>query len=109
MYPKRQTTINDLRKVKSLIKKGWCKHYHATKGHGRMVGIMSREATNFCLMGAIFRVCGTEVTTRRLILQKKLEDNIPSRNIISFNDTQTSKYPVLKLIDKAIKEIKEQR
>jgi hypothetical protein len=109
---KTKETINILRKARKKIENGWCKDTYAKTKSGRSVDFETKEATNFCSLGAIYAV--TSKLAHRGAAINALETTIAikrtgSINLALFNDDQKSKYPVLALFDETIKRLKEHK
>jgi hypothetical protein len=98
--------IKKLRKVKTLIKKGWCQGALARDKNGFEVGYLNRGAASYCLHAA--------ATIEKL---KPSENDFLSKaatemgylNEVTFNDhNDTTKADVLKFLDKCIERAKDE-
>jgi len=92
---------SELEKVKARLTAGWCQGSWALNANGMAVESTSPTACKWCLMGAIYSL-GLPYMGRAIIT-KRLEDLLPEELLLTeFNDYQTSRDPILALIDKAI-------
>ena len=87
-----------LTKAKKLIEKGWCKGPMAKNARGEAVGPRSKAACQWCSFGAILAV---DYGVGRLGAEDYLS-RACGRSFILFNESQTSKRPVLRAFDRAI-------
>lgn len=105
--------LEDLQEVRSLISAGWCQNKHARDSSGADVGILSIDASSYCLLGAVQRVTllkysGEEITKRYIDLASRLQSAIrvideSHTTVASWNDArERKKEEVLSAIDKAI-------
>lgn len=114
------TIAQQLQAAKKLIEKGWCKEAFARTKNGKACGIFSKNATNFCMKGALLRVNGDrphkdsyeDVMYMENCLLRAMQDPMATANnfqyIPLFNDGST-KRKVLRAFDKAIELANAQR
>lgn len=96
-----------LTKAKKLIEKGWCRGPAAKNARGEAVDPLDESACRWCMSGALDRALGYD-----RVLVVSAEDRYLSAacgvssnpwSYITFNEAQTSKRPVLRAFDRAIK------
>ncbi len=94
-----------LRKARKLILKGWTRQTFARDKRNEPVSAQSKKACKFCAAGAIYRSAGTIDVIAEL--EKLLPPNVNNLypSLGTFNDRQSSKWPVVKLFDAAIKKL----
>ena len=99
---------------KRLIKRGWCKHALAEDETGRTVRPESAEAQKYCLIGSIQAqfvsaepdVKQSEIDQTRRLLERFTPGNA---GLAQFNDKSSSVIGPIRLLNKAIKFVKERR
>ncbi len=97
---KKMKPVTVLRRARKLIEKGWCKDWSAEDKKGNYALPYSKAAVKWCAYGAISAfqcAVATERDARSL-----LDAVVPGRDIVTFNDGQKSKRPVLAAFDRAI-------
>lgn len=89
----------------ALLEKGHCRHHYATDGV-ESVPIISKAATCFCSLGALYRVSeyGNQRDLAWQALNKAIEENHKQMSITTFNDTHS--WPEIKAVwEKAINDL----
>lgn len=102
--------VEILRRARKLIEIGWTRNANARNNRNAEVSVNDPTATCFCLYGAILRastnlpVASPSAMTHDLIRQLRqfLPADLGAFGVIQWNDTCTTKKPVLDLIDRAL-------
>lgn len=106
MAKKKPTAIDVLRRMRSILRKGWTQHAFARSASERPVESLSQRAVTFCLLGAKNRaVCdlGADLKMERQSY-KLLMRCVPDGSISAYNDAKGRTKPeVLKVVECAIK------
>jgi hypothetical protein len=93
-----------LTKARALIKKGHCKYHYATNDEGREVMASAPDATHFCMLGAMRRICydnNIEHPEWIGFVYQRFNKVHPNCGVSGWNDTHT-KEEVLETLDKMI-------
>lgn len=112
---KKQLTagLKVLKKMRSLIQKGWTKGAYARDKKNKDVVPTSKSARKWCLMGAYTKAYSTvdayidfEVISRldHIMMKRRTKHLV----LAQYNDAQKTKKPVISLIDKAIEDIEKE-
>ncbi len=94
--------------AKGFLEKGWCIKTQGLTIDGTPVSGRDSRAVHWCLYGAIMAATPSDMIVSavanmiELLLLEHYPDDNPSGSISSFNDTQKTVKPVLKVIDLAI-------
>lgn len=99
--------------MKALLERGWCQGASARDGDGLIVSILDERAVQYCLVGAMDKVCESnitspEVTTLHDLIFESIEDPNPNEyeHIPDYNDRPNrTKEEVLALLDKVVEVI----
>lgn len=103
---KKHKTVREFLKCAKtiLVRKGWCQGKYAVTKSGAPTKTTSRDAAKFCMVGALRRCDGEQLSSMYIDARRLLTDAIPSSGIATFNDTAgRKKKEVLAMFDKAIK------
>jgi hypothetical protein len=77
-------------KPSEIVAKGWCQGKSAANKHGRVCSVWNKNATNFCLLGAISKAYPDQKLERTNIYQylgNKLKVNNQLISLVTWNDT----------------------
>lgn len=105
----RTQLIDDLKDLRKLLKKGWCKGAFAKTKRGAFTNSCAPDAAKWCLVGGMCKVVeGNPFHRQYWNLKTAISTAIPSKYpcIATFNDKQPSVKPVLALITKALRQVK---
>ena len=103
-----------LKKAYKIIECGWCKDSFAKNKKGKEVRYLSKDATNFCIMGAVKlaskKVASvslnksnlTRAVVNRLTTTMQKDTTKDYYDLVNFNDNQNDKRSVLRLIKRAL-------
>lgn len=104
-----QLVITILERARELVRKGWTRNQMAATKNGKQTDTKSDAACKFCTMGAVGRayldLTGDKgniwfsAATRSALSHLEA---FAGTSIASFNDSQTTKKPILALFDKAL-------
>jgi hypothetical protein len=104
----KEAVLKLLLDVRSLIEKGWAKGHAARDKSGKSVNWSCDTATNFCLLGAMFRVSNNHdepIHAVYLMAKKTIEQHLDQRCLATWNDSRTDKRQVLRMLDAVIAEV----
>lgn len=113
---KKQLTdgLKVLKKMRSLIQKGWTKGAYARDKRNKDVAPTSKSARKWCIMGAYtkaYSLANTYVPYETVL--GKLDKAMTKRRtrhlvLAQYNDAQKNKKPIINLIDKSIDSLKKE-
>lgn len=94
--------IEQLKKVRELIAKGWCQQALALDKEGKGVSEYSDAATQWCIVGAISRVVEGDPNRMFYKMSEKIRETI-HQDLVNWNNApgQTQE-GVLKVLDEVI-------
>ena len=108
---KKSTAIDVLKRMRTLLRKGWTQHWFAKNAKGSFRWEGDADVVSFCLVGAMNRACRDLGATKQgvaLLLRKSL----PTRKhgLTEFNDAKGRKKSeviavVIRAIEKAEKSL----
>lgn len=96
-----------LRNAEKLIEKGWTnKGYSATTARGTPTYNADKDAKKFCAIGAICRAAQRSMDERNVAISY-LYRSLPKGHfeIVTFNDQQKTRRPVIQLFERAIEAV----
>ena len=89
--------------ARALIEHGWTKGAHARASSNEGVHPNDPRAIKYCLVGALHHVSTHKVGY--MSLRNRVELALDNADLVSWNDSQESKLPVLAVLDKIIKQL----
>lgn len=96
--------VDVLKQARVLISIGWCRKASAKDMSGKKkVKFNDQRARHFDLFAALHRAAGHHSEPLRQA-EKLLRDKVGGIELIAWNDAQSSKSAVLKLLDETIRE-----
>lgn len=101
--------IKHLKKIRKLIRRGWCQNAHARDRKGNGVGFDGGSAKYFSLYGAINRVCNFGWGVENDYVRNCLLRMTPWRywSLMFYNDhKKRTKKDILDLINRTIRRLK---
>ena len=112
---KTPTVIDVLKRMRTLLRKGWTQHAAAVTERGRVVPTVSPQAARFCLVGAEMRaaydlgVYDLKQRTEKLI-RRRIRSRSGQDGIADYNDTKgRKKSEILAVVSCAIEKAGEKK
>ena len=97
------TVLEVLVRARANVKKGWCQESSAKDTYGFSVAYWQPEACFWCIMGAIWKACGSIDAIHGEKAEAVIRDILDEKYISQWNDKPgRTKQEVLDLFDKAI-------
>ena len=79
--------LTQLHQVKEIIRQGWTQHVLARNRYGESIGYANKNATCWCIGGAVLKVTGLDGTTSIMsCLETSLKTLSPNQALFNYND-----------------------